>query len=69
MNMKHKGMRYLYSGLTVLFGAGATLGGSYLFSRLREKQDVETRMDRLEQMLEGLAGPKGEPKAPRQKKR
>jgi hypothetical protein len=46
------GKRYLQSGLTVLLGAGATLGGSFLISRIREKQNVETRLDRLEQMLE-----------------
>ena len=67
--MKGRGMRYLYSGMTVLLGAGATLGGSYLLSRLREKQDMETRMDRLEQMFEGLTGSQEEPKPSRAKKK
>lgn len=74
MNKMHKGKRYLRSSLSVLLGAGATLGGSFLISRIREKQDVETRLDRLEQMLdqlgEGKEAPKPAPKkaAPRKKK-
>ena len=52
MRAMNKNKRYLRSGLSVLLGAGATLGGSFLVSRLREKQNVETRLDRLEQMLE-----------------
>ena len=52
MRAMNKNKRYLRSGLSVLLGAGATLGGSFLISRLREKQNVETRLDRLEQMLE-----------------
>jgi hypothetical protein len=62
MSMKHTGLRYLRSGLTVLLGAGATLGTSFLISRLKEKQEAESRMDRLEQMIDDLGGTK--PKAP-----
>jgi hypothetical protein len=62
MSMKHRGLGYLRSGLTVLLGAGATLGTTFLISRLKEKQDTETRMDRLEQMIDDLGGTK--PKAP-----
>lgn len=54
MTMKYKSMHYLRSGLTVVLGAGATLASSFLVSRLREKQDVESRLDRLEQMIDDL---------------
>ena len=74
MTVMHKSKRYLRSGLSVLLGAGATLGGSFLVSRIREKQNVETRLDRLEQMLEqvgeGKEAPRPAPKkaAPRKRK-
>jgi hypothetical protein len=63
----HKSKRYLRSSLSVLLGAGATLGGSFLISRIREKQNVETRLDRLEQMLEQVGEAK-EASRPAQKK-
>jgi hypothetical protein len=63
MSMKHRGLGYLRSGLTVLLGAGATLGTTFLISRLKEKQDTETRMDRLEQMIDDLGGTKPKPAA------
>ena len=74
MRAMNKNKRYVRSGLSVLLGAGATLGGSFLVSRLREKQNVETRLDRLEQMLEqvgeGKEAPRPAPKkaAPRKRK-
>jgi hypothetical protein len=74
MTKMHKGKRYLRSGLSVLLGAGATLGGSFLISRIREKQDVEIRLGRLEQMLEQVGegkeapGPAPKKAAPRKKK-
>lgn len=64
MTMKHRSMHYLRSGLSVLLGAGATLGGSFLVSRLRSKQEVETRLDRLEQMLDDLGGAQAPPVSP-----
>lgn len=50
-----RGFSYLGSALRVALGAGAVLGGSYFFSRIKERQSVEARLDRLEQMVEELA--------------
>lgn len=50
-----KGMGYLGSALKVTLGVGAALGGSYLLSRIGEKQDTESSLSRLEQMLAELA--------------
>lgn len=54
MTKKSRSMQYMRSGLTVLLGAGATLASSFLVSRLKEKQDAESRLDRLEQMIDDL---------------
>lgn len=51
---KNNGMRYFTNALKVTLGAGAALGGSYLISRVKNKQDSETSLSRLEQMLEEL---------------
>lgn len=48
------GMKYFGNALKVSLGAGAALGGAYLFSRIKEKQTSETSMSRVEQMLEEL---------------
>jgi len=53
-NMKQNGMRYFSNALKVTLGAGAALGGTYLVSRVKNKQDSETSLSRLEQMLEEL---------------
>ncbi|WP_298433574.1 hypothetical protein [Geobacter sp.] len=50
-----KGMDYFTNALKVTLGAGAALGGAYLFSRIGEKQDTEASLSRLEQMLAELA--------------
>jgi len=55
MTMAETGRSYLSIALKIALGAGAVLGTAYLFSRLREKRDVEERLDRLERMLERLA--------------
>lgn len=54
MTQKSRSMQYVRSGLTILLGAGATLASSFLVSRLKEKQDSESRLDRLEQMIDDL---------------
>ena len=41
--------------LNILFGAGAVVGGVYIYSRIKEKQETETRLDRMEQMIETLS--------------
>lgn len=48
------GMKYFGNALKVTLGAGAVLGGAYLFSRIKEKQNAETSLSRVEQMLEEL---------------
>ncbi len=53
-NMKQNGMRYFSNSLKIALGAGAALGGSYLVSRVKNKQESETSLSRLEQMLEEL---------------
>ena len=42
-------------------GAGAVLGGGYLFSRIREKQESEGVLSRLEQILEETAETEEQP--------
>jgi hypothetical protein len=49
------GFRYFSNALKVTLGAGVALGGAYLFSRVGEKQDTESSLSRLEQMLAELA--------------
>lgn len=51
---KRKGMKYFGNALKLTLGAGAALGGSYLVSRIKNKQESETSLSRLEQMLEEL---------------
>lgn len=56
---KRKGMKYLGNALKLTLGAGAALGGSYLVSRIKNKQESETSLSRLEQMLEELLATSG----------
>lgn len=51
---KNNGMRYFTNALKFTLGAGAALGGSYLVSRVKNKQESETSLSRLEKMLEEL---------------
>jgi len=41
--------------LRVAAGAGTVVGGAYIFSRIKEKQETETRLDRLEQIVEEVS--------------
>uniref|UniRef100_C6E4A5 Uncharacterized protein n=1 Tax=Geobacter sp. (strain M21) TaxID=443144 RepID=C6E4A5_GEOSM len=54
-NGMRKGLSYFGSALKVSLGAGVALGGAYLLSRVGEKQDTESSLSRLEQMLSELA--------------
>jgi hypothetical protein len=63
-NTARKGMRYFGNALKITLGAGTILGGTYLVSRIREKQDTESSLSRLEQMMENLAGTGEKEKAP-----
>lgn len=55
MNLTGKGREYLDSALRVALGAGTVLVSSYVLSRIKERQAVETRLERLEQMIETLS--------------
>jgi hypothetical protein len=46
---------YVRTALSLGLGAGAVVGGAYVFSRIREKQETETRLERLEQIVEQLS--------------
>jgi len=50
-----KGRKYLDSALRVALGAGAVFGSAYVLSRIKERQAMETRLNRLEQMVETLS--------------
>jgi outer membrane murein-binding lipoprotein Lpp len=50
-----KGMFGLRSALSLAIGVGSAITGSYLVSRVKEKQEVESRIDRLEAVVEKLA--------------
>lgn len=47
--------RFVRSALSITLGAGTVLGGAYALSRIRETQEVETRLERLEQIVEKLS--------------
>jgi hypothetical protein len=57
MGFPSYGIKYLGTALRLVLGAGSVLGGAYLVSRINERQNLETRLDRLEQMVEKLATP------------
>jgi hypothetical protein len=64
MERGNRGRRYFRTALSVALGAGAALGGAFLVSRVTEKQGAETRMGRLEGMLEKLGEGAAEKKKP-----
>lgn len=55
MKEKSRTRRYAGTLLTLAAGAGAVVGGAYVVSRIKEKQDTETRLERMEQLVEELA--------------
>ncbi len=54
MSIINKTRTYLGSLVSIAGGAGAVLVGAYIFSRIKEKQEKETRMERIEQILQKL---------------
>ena len=46
---------YLRSALSLAIGIGSAISGSYLVSRIKEKQDLDARLERMEQIVEKLA--------------
>lgn len=57
MEKNTRGSRYAGTLLSLVLGAGAVVGGAYVVSRLREKQEAETRLERMERMLDDICGP------------
>jgi len=55
MSIINKTRTYLGSLLSIAGGAGAVIVGAYIFSRIKERQGTETRLERMEQMLEKLS--------------
>lgn len=55
METANKTKKYLSSFLNIALGAGTVIGGAYIFSRINEKQNTETRLDRMEQILKWLS--------------
>lgn len=53
-NGMQTGMKYFGNALKITLGAGAALGGAYLVHRIKEKQNSETSLSNVEQMLEEL---------------
>ena len=49
------GRKYLSSALRVALGAGTVLGGAFIISRIKDKQSMEARIERLEQMVQQLS--------------
>lgn len=45
---------YLGSVFNIFTGAAAVFLGTYVFSRMKEKQETETRLERIEQMMQKL---------------
>lgn len=54
MDIGNKGKKYGSALLNIALGASTVVGGAYLFSRIKEKQEGETRLDRLEQILKDI---------------
>lgn len=55
MSIINKTRTYLGSLLSIAGGAGAVLVGAYIFSRIRERQEKDARLERIEQILQKLA--------------
>lgn len=57
METKNKTRSYLGTLLNIAAGAGAVVGGAYILSRIKEKQDTEIRLARMEQIIEKISSP------------
>lgn len=57
METKNKAKNYFRTFLHLAAGAGPVIGGAYIFSRLKEKQNTETRLERMEQIVEEISSP------------
>jgi|YNPBryunderm2012_1023409.scaffolds.fasta_scaffold02239_5 hypothetical protein len=57
METKNKAKGYFRTFLNIAAGAGSVIGGAYIFSRLKEKQNTEARLERMEQIVEEISSP------------
>jgi len=55
METKNRAKGYLDKFLKVALGAGTVVGGAYVYSRLKEKQAVETRLERMGQIIDEIS--------------
>lgn len=55
MGIINRTRTYLGSLVTIAGGVGAVLVGAYIFSGIKERQEKETRLERIEQILQKLA--------------
>jgi hypothetical protein len=55
METKNKFKGYFRTFLTIAAGAGAVVGGAYILSRIKEKQDTEIRLERMEQIINKIS--------------
>lgn len=60
MENSNKTKDCLIAFLNIVAGAGAVVGGAYVLSRLKEKQNTEIRLERMEQILEEITEGKKE---------
>lgn len=67
-NGMQTGMNYFGNAMKIALGAGAALGGAYLVHRIKEKQNSETSLSKVEQMLEELLAAEKEGKKKGSKK-
>lgn len=54
MDIANKSRKYGRALFNIALGASAVVGGAYVVSRIKEKQEGETRLDRLEQILKEI---------------
>ncbi len=47
--------RYLDDALKIAAGAGLVISAAYIISRIKEKQETEARLSRMERILEKLS--------------
>lgn len=59
MEITNKTKGYFRSLLNIAMGAGTVVSGAYIYSRIKEKQETEKRLERMEQILEEIDKKKG----------
>lgn len=54
MEKKNSTQNYFKVLFNIAVGAGAVIGSAYVLSRLKDKQNTDTRLERMEQILEEI---------------